>query len=446
MSVIFVFLLLVSLCLKSRLGTAASEDAIINGQDSGVFDAADGQTWDTSTTDRSVRDMVSIHMFKLYDKYNKELNRPRDGNTVRSLKASADIATQDFYRFNLTSITESEEILSATVHFFFNQRPLQHSWSCKRFRTSSCRHQHLQQLPPFYLIFRATSPNNSHGTLLGNITFFPHKRGTWQSKDISHIVKEARKMSEPIVRVKFSSLAGYQGHQDHISPSNLPYVLVFANDQAISEPNSVAATLQRYDPFPLGEAPTRSPNTFPDARVRRDTHVRDPVQDNELPEVDYRTLKNGELWERAYLPPKPKSSTKESQRRGSGEPQVLSFDEKTMKKARRRQWSEPRVCARRYLKVDFADVGWSEWIIAPKSFDAFYCSGTCGFPLPKILRPSNHATIQSIVKAVGITPGIPEPCCVPDKMSSQSVLFLDEAKNMVLKIYPNMSVQTCACR
>lgn len=68
------------------------------------------------------------------------------------------------------------------------------------------------------------------------------------------------------------------------------------------------------------------------------------------------------------------------------------------------------------------------------------------FLLFQIVRPSNHATIQSIVKAVGIIPGIPEPCCVPDKMSSLSVLFLDENKNVVLKVYPNMSVETCACR
>ncbi|KAJ8365354.1 hypothetical protein SKAU_G00141850 [Synaphobranchus kaupii] len=447
MSVIFLFLLHVFLCLKTGLGTTASEDATRNGQDSGVLDAADDQT-----SDRSAQDMVSIHMFKLYDKYNRELNRPRDGNTVRSLKASADIVAQDYYQLNLTSITESEVILSATVYFFFNQRPLQRSWSCKHFRTPSCRLQHLQQLPPFHLVFRADSPNNSRGTPLGNITFFPHKRGTWQSRDISHIIKEARKAGEPIVVVEFNSAAGHHRHQDRSSPSNLPYVLVFADDQAISEPNSVAATLQRYDPFPLAEEPTRSPNTSPDTRVKRDARVRDPIQNNELPEVEYRTLKNGDLWESTYLRPKPRSPMKESQNKGSGDaevpgkPQVLSFDEKTMKKARRRQWSEPRVCARRYLKVDFADVGWSEWILAPKSFDAYYCSGTCGFPLPKILRPSNHATIQSIVKAVGITPGIPEPCCVPDKMSSQSVLFLDEAKNMVLKIYPSMSVQTCACR
>lgn len=66
--------------------------------------------------------------------------------------------------------------------------------------------------------------------------------------------------------------------------------------------------------------------------------------------------------------------------------------------------------------------------------------------LPQVVRPSNHATIQSIVRAVGIVPGVPEPCCVPEKMSPLSVLFLDLHRNMVLKVYPGMSVDTCACR
>lgn len=65
---------------------------------------------------------------------------------------------------------------------------------------------------------------------------------------------------------------------------------------------------------------------------------------------------------------------------------------------------------------------------------------------PQLVHPSNHATIQSIVRAVGIVPGIPEPCCVPENMSPLSVLFLDPGKNMVLKVYPGMSVDTCACR
>lgn len=64
----------------------------------------------------------------------------------------------------------------------------------------------------------------------------------------------------------------------------------------------------------------------------------------------------------------------------------------------------------------------------------------------QVALPSNHATLQSIVRAVGIVPGIPEPCCVPEKMSPLSVLFIDTNRNMALKVYHGMSVDTCACR
>nr|XP_056706516.1 growth/differentiation factor 10 [Euleptes europaea] len=126
--------------------------------------------------------------------------------------------------------------------------------------------------------------------------------------------------------------------------------------------------------------------------------------------------------------------------------QVLNFEEETLREAQRIQWSEPAVCSRRHVKVDFADIGWNEWVTSPKSFDAYYCAGSCKFPMPKILRPSNHATIQSILKAVGIIPGIPEPGSVPNTMNSLAVLFLDQSDNVVLKVYPNMSVDSCACR
>ena len=43
-----------------------------------------------------------------------------------------------------------------------------------------------------------------------------------------------------------------------------------------------------------------------------------------------------------------------------------------------------QVCSRRRLVVDFADIGWGDWIISPKSFEAHYCSGTCPFPLTKV--------------------------------------------------------------
>lgn len=41
-------------------------------------------------------------------------------------------------------------------------------------------------------------------------------------------------------------------------------------------------------------------------------------------------------------------------------------------------------CIKKTLTVDFAEIGWDEWIISPKSFEANYCSGGCPFPLNKV--------------------------------------------------------------
>ena len=82
MAVAFALLTQLCLCLINMgVRTAASEHALKGALDSDESTA-------NQPTDTSALDMVSVHMFKLYDKYNRELNRPRDGNTVRSFKAS----------------------------------------------------------------------------------------------------------------------------------------------------------------------------------------------------------------------------------------------------------------------------------------------------------------------------------------------------------------------
>ncbi|XP_026170551.1 growth/differentiation factor 10 [Mastacembelus armatus] len=439
------------LILESIWGKLVSED-LIRAVRQGA-EAAPAVEQRVFAHDSANRDMVSISMFKVYEKYSKEPQSQRDGNTVRSFKAVPRVLHgKEMFQFNLSSIQDSEIILFASFHFL-HKRHHQRPWRSRRPRHPSGSFQHPHS-PSTQLLFHGSSTNSAFATLLGNITLAPFKKGSWQTRDITAVVKHARDVKELVVTVEFDIGFGVarvnqrspQG-QERLSPANLPYILVYADDQAIDEPNSVAMSLQRYGPFPVGDDASSSASA---SRIRRELHLQ--IQTNDIPEVQFNTLKNHELWQNTYFPAKAKAAVKSGRKQGQenseglSKPQVLSFDERTMKKARRRQWSEPRVCARRYLRVDFADIGWSEWVLAPKSFDAYYCAGTCGFPIPKVLRPSNHATIQSIVRAVGIIPGVPEPCCVPEKMSPLSVLFLDPNRNMVLKVYPGMSVDTCACR
>ncbi|KAM8924595.1 growth/differentiation factor 10 [Pelodytes ibericus] len=404
----------------------------------------------------ALSDPLSLHMMKLYEKYSREGNRPRDGNTVRSFRAQPDVgASRPTYRFNLTSLQQSEVVLAATLHFAPDKgtRPAREAF-CKRSRNSSCR-----LLPPprfqwISVVFKSVLHNRDLGSVKWNVTnLLPYKRPTWHTKDITSIISEGQREQDLVISVDID-FGDKLAPMYENTPNDLPYILVFANDRAIADPNSVALTLQRYDPSaPNSAYPKESPNASSESRVRRDTSTfHGSPHDNELPDVKYIRYGKLDFWDTTYKSLKHKAPRKERKKKGHENADtvpkspVLRFDERTMKKARRRQWDEPKVCSRRYLKVDFADIGWSEWIISPKSFDAYYCSGACEFPMPKVVRPSNHATIQSIVKAVGIIPGVPEPCCTPERMNSLSILFLDESRNVVLKVYPNMSVESCTCR
>nr|CAG4646319.1 EOG090X07KO [Macrothrix elegans] len=102
-------------------------------------------------------------------------------------------------------------------------------------------------------------------------------------------------------------------------------------------------------------------------------------------------------------------------------------------------------CRRHPLYVDFSDVGWNDWIVAPPGYHAFYCQGDCPFPLPDHLNTTNHAIVQTLVHSVN--PGaVPRACCVPTELSPISMLYIDEYDKVVLKNYHDMVVEACGCR
>ncbi|XP_030383952.1 protein decapentaplegic [Scaptodrosophila lebanonensis] len=111
--------------------------------------------------------------------------------------------------------------------------------------------------------------------------------------------------------------------------------------------------------------------------------------------------------------------------------------------ARRKNHEE--TCRRHSLYVDFADVGWSDWIVAPPGYDAFYCHGKCPFPLADHLNSTNHAVVQTLVN--NINPGkVPKACCVPTQLEGISMLYLNDQSTVVLKNYQDMTVVGCGCR
>uniref|UniRef100_A0A8B9BB65 Growth differentiation factor 7 n=1 Tax=Anser brachyrhynchus TaxID=132585 RepID=A0A8B9BB65_9AVES len=102
-------------------------------------------------------------------------------------------------------------------------------------------------------------------------------------------------------------------------------------------------------------------------------------------------------------------------------------------------------CSRKPLHVNFKELGWDDWIIAPLEYEAYHCEGVCDFPLRSHLEPTNHAIIQTLMNSMD-PESTPPSCCVPSKLSPISILYIDSGNNVVYKQYEDMVVETCGCR
>ncbi|KAF3690399.1 Growth/differentiation factor 5 [Channa argus] len=102
-------------------------------------------------------------------------------------------------------------------------------------------------------------------------------------------------------------------------------------------------------------------------------------------------------------------------------------------------------CNRKHLHVNFKEMGWDDWIIAPLEYDAYHCDGVCDFPIRAHLEPTNHAIIQTLINSMD--PALTPPtCCVPTKLTPISILYIDSSNNVVYKQYEDMVVEACGCR
>ncbi|ERE69003.1 growth/differentiation factor 5-like protein [Cricetulus griseus] len=103
------------------------------------------------------------------------------------------------------------------------------------------------------------------------------------------------------------------------------------------------------------------------------------------------------------------------------------------------------ILSRKPLHVDFKELGWDDWIIAPLDYEAYHCEGVCDFPLRSHLEPTNHAIIQTLLNSMA-PDAAPASCCVPARLSPISILYIDAANNVVYKQYEDMVVEACGCR
>ncbi|XP_077024024.1 growth/differentiation factor 3 [Tamandua tetradactyla] len=101
------------------------------------------------------------------------------------------------------------------------------------------------------------------------------------------------------------------------------------------------------------------------------------------------------------------------------------------------------LCHRHQLYINFRDLGWDKWIIAPRGFMANYCHGECPFSLTTSLNSSNYAFMQALMNAADRE--IPQAVCIPTKLSPISMLYQDNDDNVILRHYEDMVVDECGC-
>lgn len=112
---------------------------------------------------------------------------------------------------------------------------------------------------------------------------------------------------------------------------------------------------------------------------------------------------------------------------------------------RKKRKAEREYCRRTSLKVNFKDIGWDSWIVAPPEYDAFECRGLCYHPLTDEMTPSKHALIQTLIN-------IRDPkkanmaCCVPIKLDPITVMYQDNGQVTIRYLYEEMKVAECGCR
>ncbi|XP_029296552.1 bone morphogenetic protein 10 [Cottoperca gobio] len=103
-------------------------------------------------------------------------------------------------------------------------------------------------------------------------------------------------------------------------------------------------------------------------------------------------------------------------------------------------------CKKQSLYVEFKDIGWDSWILAPTGYDAFECTGVCSFPLTKHVTPTKHAIVQTLIN-INSPQKAARACCVPTKLDPISLLYLDDTGVVTYKYkFEGMVVAECGCR
>ncbi|KAF3698478.1 Inhibin beta A chain Activin beta-A chain Precursor [Channa argus] len=107
-----------------------------------------------------------------------------------------------------------------------------------------------------------------------------------------------------------------------------------------------------------------------------------------------------------------------------------------------------RICCKRQFYVNFKDIGWNDWIIAPSGYHANYCEGDCPNHMLSLSGSSLtfHSAVINHYRMRGYSPfQNTKSCCVPTRLRAMSMLYYNEEQKIIKKDIQNMVVEECGC-
>ncbi|KAH8279764.1 hypothetical protein KR054_004684 [Drosophila jambulina] len=104
-------------------------------------------------------------------------------------------------------------------------------------------------------------------------------------------------------------------------------------------------------------------------------------------------------------------------------------------------------CCREHLYISFKDIGWSNWILKPEGYNAYFCRGSCSSVASVTQAASHHSSLMKILSTSGANKSLElVPCCTAKQYSSLQLVVMDSSSSATVKTLPNMVVESCGCR